>query len=405
MTSVFTIPAQEIDSPRFIPVERLVLAALGEVFPAAAILIAVEGEVVYQRGFGKLDSTADHPTPLQARFDLASLTKLFTLTAFLRLVGEGIVELDTPVGEVLADFRGQRIVGPAEDPIAKQPLPADPKYAGQSVRLEGITFRHLLTHSSGLAAWRSVYSQDDTRRPVPLPHDVSPALRRERVQAVYAYDFAFPPGVRILYSDLGFILLGEAIARLAGFPLENCIQQLVCHPLGLIQTGYNPLADGIDPAAIAPTEICAWRERRCRGEVHDENAAGLGGVAGHAGLFSTAANLATLGQMYLGHGSLNDAQLLPAALVEEATREQAMLGGLRRGLGWVLQTEQDCSCGKFFGRRSFGHTGFTGTSLWIDPERGLLVVTLTNRVYYGRDPAGIMAFQPRLHDAVIEALA
>ena len=403
MMTTFTVPDHEIDAPRFEAVSQLVQASAGEVYPAAVILIARQGEVVYQRGFGEIDAGVG-VTPRQTRFDLASLTKLFTLTALLRLVADGLVELDTPVGEVLPAFGGERPIGPAEDPIAKVPLPADPQYEGQRVRLETITLRHLLTHNSGLAAWRSVYAVGEPQRPVPMPHAVPPALRRERMAAVYGYDFFYPTGQKILYSDLGFMLLGEAVARLGGAPLDHCIRRLVCVPLELWDSGYNPLKHGLDPAAIAPTEFCAWRERRCRGEVHDENAAGLGGVSGHAGMFSTVADLVRLGQVYLSGGRVNDEQWLPADLVAESVREQVALGGSRRGLGWVLQTEQDCACGSLFGRGSFGHTGFTGTSLWIDPDRKLLVAALTNRVYYGRDPDGILAFRPRVHDAVVQAL-
>jgi len=138
--------------------------------------------------------------------------------------------------------------------------------------------------------------------------------------------------------------------------------------------------------------------------VHDENAAGLGGVAGHAGLFGTAADVAALGCCYLDGGAYAGTRLLSPETVAEMTWEQAVDGDIRRGLGWMLRSPVGASCGEHFSSDSYGHTGFTGTSLWVDPRMQLVVVLLTNRVYYGRDPEGIQHFRPRLHDAVVEAL-
>jgi len=141
-----------------------------------------------------------------------------------------------------------------------------------------------------------------------------------------------------------------------------------------------------------------------RGEAHDENAAVLGGVASHAGLFGTAVDMAALGQLYLDGGKLGNVRLLRPETAAEAVREQAPLLGERCGLGWMLRSEKGASCGRFLSLRSYGHTGFTGTSLWVDPEVGLVVVLLTNRVYYGRDPTGIKTFRPALHDAVYQSV-
>jgi CubicO group peptidase (beta-lactamase class C family) len=263
-----------------------------------------------------------------------------------------------------------------------------------------------LTHTSGLAAWRSVYQVNgDLDGPIPLPHEVSPEKRTHRIAAIlHRYDFAYPPGQRLVYSDLGLILLGEAIARLSGMPLDQYVRRSVLRPLGLTHTTYNPLARGILPAEIVPTEQCAWRKRRCVGEVHDENAASLGGVAGHAGLFSTAWEVAVLGHMYLNHGCYGGTRLLSSGLAEQMTHRQADWKDNPRGLGWMLRSQSGSSSGRWFSPQSYGHTGYTGTSLWIDPDRGLLVVLLTNRVYGGRDPTGIAHLRPVLHDAIIEAL-
>jgi CubicO group peptidase (beta-lactamase class C family) len=186
--------------------------------------------------------------------------------------------------------------------------------------------------------------------------------------------------------------------------LEHHVHQAVLRPLGLKHTTYNPLAHNVLAEHIVPTEFCAWRERRCVGEVHDENAASLGGVAGHAGLFSTAYEVAVLGQTYLNRGSYGAARMLSPKTVAEMTCVQVNLDDNPRGLGWLRRSQGWSSSGRRFGPRSYGHTGFTGTSLWVDPDRALVVALLTNRVYYGRDPAGIADFRPRLHDAVVEAI-
>ncbi len=387
-------------------VDAVMREGTGRVFPAAVLLVAWRGTVLVQRAYGYLDpETRRWPVREGSLFDLASLTKLFTATAFMTLVEAGRVSLDVPLADVLPKFRGTRVIGPSQDPKSGRIVPPDPAFAGREVDLRTITFRHLLTHTSGLAAWRGLYREDGTEgERVPLPHLVSPQVRARRIAAVYRCDLAYPPGERVVYSDLGIVLLGEAIARLADMSLDAYVRQAVLERLGLVRTTFNPLACGVSRDEIVPTEVCAWRRRRCWGEVHDENAASLGGVAGHAGLFSTAWEVAVLGQTFLNGGAYGDVRLLSAETVAEMTREQARYGGLSRGLGWALRAREGSSSGRLFGPRSYGHTGFTGTSLWVDPDRELVVVLLTNRVYYGRDPAGIMAFRPRLHDAVVEAM-
>jgi CubicO group peptidase (beta-lactamase class C family) len=216
--------------------------------------------------------------------------------------------------------------------------------------------------------------------------------------------------MRAIYSDIGLILLGMSIERLTGLVLGQVVHQCVAIPLELKHTSYRPISTlrvqspALDTQylipSIAPTELCAWRNRRIVGEVHDENAAALGGVAGHAGIFSTAADTARLGQMYLDRG----APLLSAGTVAEMTRVQAEDGMTRRGLGFALWCADPEASGNPFSPQAFGHTGFTGTSLWIDPERDLVVACLTNRVYYGRNADGILAFRVALHRAIVEAL-
>jgi CubicO group peptidase (beta-lactamase class C family) len=380
---------------------------LGVAFPAAVLLVARDGGVAMHRAYGHLDpETCQEPTQRDSLFDLASVSKLFTATAFMTLVQAGKVTLQTPVPEVLGELEGLRPIGSTQDPLTKIVAPVDPAYAGMDVDTREVTFWHLLTHTSGLAAWRSVYQANGAQgRPVPLPHEVPAEVRVRRIATILDdYGFAYPPEQRLVYSDLGLILLGEAIARLSGIPLDRYVQRSVLQPLGLTHSTYNPLAHGVPPTEIVPTEECAWRKRRCIGEVHDENAASLGGVAGHAGLFSTAWEVAALGQMYLNRGHYGGTRLLCAELVEQMTRTQADWNDNPRGLGWMLRSRSGSSSGQWFSPSSYGHTGFTGTSLWIDPDRALIVVLLTNRVYSGRDRTGIARLRPLLHDAIIEAL-
>ena len=377
-------------------VERLIREALGRVFPAAVVLVARGGIVAFHEAYGYLDpETRQRPTPRDAIFDLASLTKLFTATAFMRLVEAGhpepveecgLISLSIPVTQVLPQFAGQRPIAPTQHPLTHLIQPPSPEYAGRMIEAGQVTFRHLLTHTSGLPAWAPLYRAPDS----------DTALR-----AVLRSPFACPAGRQLIYSDLGFILLGEALARLWGRPLDVSLADLMFAPLGLRDVGYNPPSEWL--ARIPPTELCEWRGRRVHGQVHDENAARLGGVAGHAGLFGTAWAVAVLGQCYLNGGEYSSVRLLSPETVAHMTREQVRSDTTRRGLGWLLQSPHISSAGRLLGERAFGHTGFTGTSIWADPELELLVVALTNRVYYGRDATAITAFRSRLHDAVVEA--
>jgi CubicO group peptidase (beta-lactamase class C family) len=233
------------------------------------------------------------------------------------------------------------------------------------------------------------------------------------LRAIYEYPFVSEPGDGIVrYSDLGLMLLGEAAARLheesvgalraaPNADLKKTIQARVLSPLKLNTTTFNPMWSGVDRKDIAPTENDPWRKRRIWGEVHDENACGVGGVAGHAGLFATARDVAALGQAWLE----NDPILkISRQLMDDAKREHANTDGTRRGLGWMLKAKVDSSAGDFFSMDSYGHTGFTGTSLWVDPERNLVVACLTNRVYPGREKhEGIHEFRRAIHHLIAKS--
>lgn len=373
--------------------ETVIQKSLGRVFPAAQIVVRWRGETILSRAYGWLDpETQQRPTQLDTLFDLASVTKLFVVTAFMTLVEQGQVALDQPARTVLPEFDGLRPIYAYDDPLrpGEQVQVVPPTEA--KVDAGRVTFRHLLSHNSGLPAWRPLYKEG------------SPQAARQLALTTY---FSYPTGTRAIYSDIGLILLGMSIERLTGLALDQVVHQCVAMPLGLVRTGYRPIGHqrtGSDPQPpalnIAPTEVCKWRNRRIVGEVHDENAAGLGGVAGHAGIFSTATDTARLGQMYLERG----APLLSAQTVVEMTRVQAEDGMTRRGLGFALWCADPEASGNPFSPRAFGHTGFTGTSLWIDPERDLVVACLTNRVYYGRDASDILAFRVALHRAIVKVV-
>lgn len=419
--------------------EPVVSPALGRVFPAAQIAVRVDGEVVVSRAYGWLDpETQQRPTQPDTLFDLASVTKLFTVTALMTLVEEGRVGLDQPVCTVLSEFCGPRPVRPYEDPL-KPGAFVSVDAAGDApaiVDASRVIFRHLLTHTSGLPAWRPLYREG------------TPEAARRLALATY---FSYPIGARTIYSDIGLILLGMSIEQLTGLALDQAVQQRVTKPLGLNKTRYLPIAQSqiANPKSqinIAPTELCAWRGRRIVGEVHDENAAGLGGIAGHAGLFSTADDVAAFGQSFLdamkaagSAGSVDEdlprrhkdtkhvldslgrlgvsvvrnadrRLVLRSDTVAEMVRLQAEDGAagmpvVRRGLGFALWCPDPEASGNPFDPAAFGHTGFTGTSLWIDPTRALVVACLTNRVYFGRDAGGILAFRVALHRAIVDALS
>ncbi len=311
-------------------------AALGRRFTAAVARVERHGRVLFERAYGSTRVDRDvRPITLDTRFDLASLTKLAVTTVALDAVARGGFALDDPLVATI------------------------PEWA--SLPQRAITMRMLLAHTSGMqsgAHYRSL---------------------RDRSVEEYALcaDLHAPVGSGVLYSDLGFLALGFALARREGRSLPTLVERVVARP----GFGYRPRAT--EWGAIPATECDGWRGR-LQGRVHDEKAYLCGGVAGHAGIFGSAADAAWIGEQYLAalHGR---SSAIDGALAREAVREQAFDPTLRRGLGWALKTRDDNSCGPGFSRDSFGHTGFTGTCIWVDPQRDLTAVLLTNTVYFGRE--------------------
>ena len=307
-------------------------------FPGAAVIIGRHGAIVWERGYGTLDwQPRDTVDAERTMYDLASLTKVVATTAAtMVLVDRGKLRLDERVSRYLPAFTG----------------------SGK----DAVTIRDLLMHRSGLPAGRDL----------PRRSAGSEAAR----EAVLATPLVRPPGSATEYSDLGLDVMGFVIEHITREPLDQFVQQAVYGPLGMRSTMFRPTPTL--RARIAPTTTNA-----ARGEVHDGTARALGGVAGHAGLFSTASDLAVFTQLMLDGGVAGRTRLFADTVARAFTQP----GPNWRGLGWQI-CPGDGSCGQYLSSRAFGHTGFTGTSMWVDPERDMFVIVLTNWIY-GRASGGV----------------
>lgn len=331
-------------------------------YPGASVVVGRKGFSVWSRGFGALDWTGrTKVTAQQSIYDLASLTKVVaTTTAIMVLFDAGKIVLDAPVSRYLPDFTGGR--------------------------RDQVTVRHLLTHRAGLPAGRELWRIANT-----------PAAARA---AVMSSPIQCAPGTCYEYSDLGADLLGFIAEAASGQSLDTYLERFVFSKLGMSDTHFRP--DVMSSSRTAPTEIAPPRGYPLRGEVHDENAYALGGVAGHAGLFSTADDLSVFAQMLLDGGVYGGARIIADSTVSLFTKRAAG----HRALGWDT-CAGGAGCGQFMSERAFGHTGFTGTSLWIDPDRQMFVILLTNRVHAARArrPSKIIAdVRNDLADAAVLAV-
>lgn len=387
-------------------INALIDENLPSTFPALSMCVYHQGKIVLNHAWGWISpQQQDYQVTPESLFDLASVTKLFVESAFLTFVNDGKVSLDTSLTDIIPEFGhiNPRTIGGGQDPHTKENFPVDEQFKGMTVDPRDVTFRHLLTHTSGLPAWRDVFNRaSDTP---PQPPRANTAIEKSRwingLKALTTYPFVGTIGDTVRYSDVGIMLLGEAVARLNNTTLDVAVYERICKPLGLNSVIYNPAINGISLSKIIPTEIDkSWRGRRAWGEVHDENACGVGGVAGHAGLFATAYDVATFGQAWL---SSNQNLNISDDLRQQAITEHAN-GQFRMGLGWMLKAKEGSSAGDLYSPTTYGHTGFTGTSLWIDPEQEIVSAVLTNRVYHGRDPEGIYAFRRAIHDLIVRGI-
>jgi beta-glucosidase-like glycosyl hydrolase/CubicO group peptidase (beta-lactamase class C family) len=344
-------------------IEDVVIGAIRDsAFPGGQVVVVKNGSIVEARSFGTYTyEPGSRELTMNSMFDLASLTKVIATTAaVMKLVDDGRLHLDDPVGRYLPQFsRGAK---------------------GE------ITVRHLLTHRGGFPPFRKFYELCSTPEAA--------------LDSVLASPLVAHPGDTTIYSDIGMMTLGKVVERIVGLPLAEYVSREYYDPLGMSNTMFNP-PQSLQPR-IAPTEIdTVWRKRLVHGTVHDENAALLGGVSGHAGLFSSAMDLAKFMQMLLNRGSYGGRQYLSPSTVDTFLSAR---GPGQRFLGWDFKSPTGSSAGDLFSDRSYGHTGFTGTSIWVDPQRELFVVFLTNRVYPTRANTKIYGVRRALHDAVIRAL-
>jgi CubicO group peptidase (beta-lactamase class C family) len=342
-------------------------------FPGAVLAVGSKGETTVVP-VGRL--TYEDSAPAVAAdtiYDLASLTKVVaTTTAAMILTERGALALERPVAFCLPDF------------VEPYDTAADPLWAARGE----VTVRHLLAHTSGLPAYERFFLRARAKAHV--------------LEEAQALPLEEAPGRKAVYSDVGFILLGAILELAAGQSLDAFCETEIFAPLGMKDTRFNPPPELWN--RIAPTEQDnEFRKRLIHGEVHDENAWVMGGVAGHAGLFGTAGDLAAFCRMLLAGGRVNATQVLKHETIDEFTRAQPVAEGLARGLGWDKPSEPS-SCGRHFSSSSYGHLGFTGTSLWLDPEKELFVILLTNRVHPSRTNEAIRRVRPAVHDAVVEAL-
>lgn len=309
-------------------------------YPGASVVVGRKGFAVWQKGYGRLGwtTTSAAVVPEESIYDLASLTKVIaTTTAAMILYDEGKLDLQAPVQRYLPEFTG------------------DGK--------DKVTIEHLLTHRSGLAPGRQLWKTART------PAEARQQVLESRLQQ--------PAGQLFNYSDLGADVLGWVVERISGQTLDAFTEARIFAPLGMEDTGFRP--DGSLLSRIAPTEVTPPRGYPVRGEVADESAFALGGVAGHAGLFGTATDLSVFAQMMLNGGEYDGTRIIRAETIRKFTTEVAS----HRALGWEVAAGER-GAGEYLSKSAYGHVGYTGTSLWIDPERDLFVVLLTNRTHAAR---------------------
>jgi CubicO group peptidase (beta-lactamase class C family) len=349
-------------------------------FPGAVVAVGRHDTVLYLHAFGHLDYEHGRPVTTRTVYDLASLTKVVGLTTvMMQLVEEGKVALDTPAVRYVPAFRDSTV-----------------------------TVRRLLTHSSGLPAWRPFWQQVHSRE--------------QMFALVNAEPLEQPPGTKMVYSDLGAMVMTQIVERVSGERLDQYLKIHLFRPLGMRDTRYLPPASW--RSRIAPTEMdTTYRHRLIRGEVHDENAAAMGGISGHAGLFSTAPDLVRFAQMMLrsgrtdapthgragaraggtgarGHGGTGVSIIDSATIAMFTAVQDPALSS--RGLGWDTPSKGS-SAGDELSPHAFGHTGFTGTSMWIDPAQDLFVILLTNRVHPTRQNDQILRVRPQVADLAAQA--
>jgi CubicO group peptidase (beta-lactamase class C family) len=355
-------PAHQHQDAIFAPAFELLRRAIADrAFPAASVAVTYRGNLVALKAFGRFTYEANSPAAtVDTIFDLASLTKVVATTSMAMILYErGLLDLDLPAAAVVAEF------------------------AGEDSRRDAVTLRMLLAHSSGLPAYQKLFLRAKTRD--------------DLLSAAFATPLAADPGTKTVYSDIGFIVLGVALERIADDSLDRFCQHQVFGPLAMTHTAFNPPSAW--RASIPPTaDDQSFRHRIIQGEVQDENASVMGGVAPHAGLFASAGDLAIFAHAMLSGGC----PILRPETVALFTRRASSPPGTSQALGWDTPSSPSQS-GKYFSANSFGHLGYTGTSLWIDPDHQLSITLLTNRTWPDCKNEAIKQLRPKFHDAVVES--
>lgn len=353
-------------------------------FPSATLCVFHHGQLVKETAYGVYNPETGDIANVDTRYDVASLSKLFAGTAFMALCDQGVFSLDEPIHKSFPKFVGKREIRASANALLKD----QPDEVLGEADVTELTWYNVLIHDSGLG-W--------------APLNLRCKSREDAIDYICTMPLAYQPKSTVLYTDLGLILMGIAMEQRTGKGLDQLVEELVCQPLGLERTGYNRVSQGPKTENTAPTEFCKWRNMRVHGLVHDENCYFLDGVAGHAGIFSIARDVAKLAQSY--QDALNGK---PGVVKPETARAMVQFQKMnrwdRRGIMFQLRI-LDTDAHTFpLGRKTFGHTGFTGTCMWVDPERELAFAFLTNDVYPGREKRSMAKVRKGIVEELISAI-
>lgn len=350
----------------------MIKAVTDHVFPGGVLLVSKEKKVVFFETYGMANPETQLPIKKQTFFDLASLTKpLATTLAVMKLIQQDKLTLDRTIGSILPGFKNNE--------------------------KEQITIRHLLSHASGLPDHKPYYME---------LQEVAFEKRRETLRELLIREPLIAPiGQTPLYSDIGFMILSWVVEAISGKRLDRFVADEIYTPIGIETDNALFFIDlGMPPhkGEFAVTEKCPWRKMLLSGVVHDDNAYAAGGIEGHAGLFGTAEAVHTLvGELLSAYYGRSETQVFQKDLLRTFFQKQ---GQSDMALGFDTPSASHSSCGGYFSKKSVGHLGFTGTSFWVDLERSIWIILLSNRVYPNRTNEKIKAFRPLIHDAVMRHL-
>jgi CubicO group peptidase (beta-lactamase class C family) len=364
--SASLIAQKDIPNPEYLDSLSIYLnTAIGDsTFPGCAISIGYRGKLIFEQSFGHFTyDLLSSKVEVNSIFDLASVTKVVaTTTTAMILYDQGRLNLDQKVIEILPEFNG-----------------------GEKNK---VTIRHILTHTSGLPGWIRFYLELEGKERI--------------VQEICNTELINDPGTTYVYSDLGMILMQKLLETIAQKPLDQLVQDYITTPLNMNRTFYNP--DSVLISQIVPTEISEWHKKLVHGFVHDENTYVMGGISGHAGLFSTVQDLSVFCQMYLNGGVYDNKRIIKAETINLFTSRQDIVEGSTRALGWDTRSEEYSMAGDYMSMGAFGHSGFTGTTVWIDPENQAFIVLLSNRVYPTRENRKISGVRPIVHNYAMKSI-